>query len=268
MTSVWPLVDLGQQDPVGVGGIDLGSYPAKQLVGRRQVLTSGPLGLVQVRNRVETEPVDAEPEPETDDSEHRIDDLGVVVVQVGLVMEEAMPVVLLTFLVKGPVGRLDVEEDHPHLAEAVVVVGPHVPVGLRVVARRPRLGEPRVLVAGVVHDEVRDDPDPPAMRVVHDRDEVVDAAELGRDRQEVADVVAAVVQRRRVERQEPDAVDAEPLQVVELLPQALEISDPVRVRVVEAPRQQLVEDGALVPPRIVPAVSSSPRPSAPFSRTR
>ena len=77
--------------------------------------------------------------------------------------------------------------------------------------------------------------------------EVAEVAELRQHREEVADVVAAVAQRRLVERQQPEAVDAEPLQVVELLDQAAEVAGAVAVGVGEAADEHLVEDGALVP---------------------
>ena len=60
-----------------------------------------------------------------------------------------------------------------------------------------------------------------------------------------ADVVAAVAQRRRVHRQQPDAVDAEPLEVVELLDQPAEVARAVVVAVEEAADVDLVEDGRL-----------------------
>src|SRR3954447_21899747 len=67
------------------------------------------------------------------------------------------------------------------------------------------------------------------------------------DREEVGDVVAAVAERRLVHRQEPDAVDAEPLQVVELVDQSAEVARPVVVAVVEAADVDLVEDRSLEP---------------------
>ena len=81
-------------------------------------------------------------------------------------------------------------------------------------------------------------------------DEVAEVAELRQHLQVVADVVAAVAQRRLVDRQQPDAVDAEPLQVVELLGQAAQVAGAVAVAVVEAADEHLVEDGALVPERV------------------
>jgi len=155
VTTPRPLVDLREHEPARVGGVHLRPDPAKQLVGCGQVLARGPSALYRYGTRVEPEPVEAEIEPEPDDTEHRIDDLGVVVVQVRLLMEETVPVVLLAPLVEGPVGGFDVAEDHADIGEAVVVVGPHVPVGLWVVARRAGLDEPGVLVARVVHHEGR-----------------------------------------------------------------------------------------------------------------
>jgi hypothetical protein len=76
---------------------------------------------------------------------------------------------------------------------------------------------------------------------------VADVPVLGEDREEVADVVAAVAQGRLVEGQQPEAVDAEPLEVVELVDQAPEVAEAVVVAVLEAADGQLVEDGLLVP---------------------
>ena len=77
--------------------------------------------------------------------------------------------------------------------------------------------------------------------------EVLDGAELGQHRAEVADVVAAVAQRRVVERRQPQAVDAQPLQVVELLGQPAQVAGAVPVGVGERPDQYLVEHRALEP---------------------
>ena len=67
----------------------------------------------------------------------------------------------------------------------------------------------------------------------------------------VGDVVAVVAQRRGIERQQPERVDAEILQVGELFDQAAEVADAVGVAVVESADVQLVDDRVLVPERIV-----------------
>ena len=123
--------------------------------------------------------------------------------------------------------------------DVVVAVGP---VG--VLARRL---EPRVLVGAVVHDEVGDDPHAALVRRVDELDEVADVPNSGSTAREVADVVAAVAQRRLVERQQPQAVDAEPLQVVELVGEAPQVAGAVAVGVGEAADQHLVEHRALEP---------------------
>ena len=105
-------------------------------------------------------------------------------------------------------------------------------------------------VAGVVHDQVGDDAHPALVCGVDKLDEVAKVAELGQHFEKVADVVSAVPQRRLIDRQQPDAVDAEPVQVVELLRQATDVTGAVRVGVMEPANEDLVEDRALVPKRI------------------
>ena len=106
-----------------------------------------------------------------------------------------------------------------------------------------------MLVAGVVHDEVDDHPDVALVRLVEEVVEVLDRADLGEDVGVVGDVVPAVAQRRGEERRHPQAVDAEPLEVVELLGQPLEVAGAVAVGVAERADQHLVEDGRLEPVR-------------------
>ena len=80
--------------------------------------------------------------------------------------------------------------------------------------------------------------------------EVVDDAVVGVDAEEVRDVVAAVAQRRGVHRQQPDAVDPEPLEVLELLGEPAQVARAVAVAVEEPADVDLVEDRALEPQRV------------------
>ncbi len=210
-----------------------------------------PVALVEVGQCVEPETVEPEVEPEPDDVEHRLAHFGVVVVEVRLVGVEAVPVVLVADRVVGPVGALDVDEDHPRLGPALVVLVPYVPVGLRVVATLARFDEPGMQVARMVDDQVGDDPDTPRVRLVEQRAQVVDRPGLGVHRVEVADVVAAVHERRGIEREEPEAVDAQPLEVVELRDEPGDVADPVAVPVEEAADEDLVEDRPLEPERVL-----------------
>ena len=74
---------------------------------------------------------------------------------------------------------------------------------------------------------------------------------VGMDRLVVGDVVAVVAQRRLEEGEEPEAVDAELLQVAELTRQPREVADAVVIAVPEGAHVQFVEDGVLVPEGIV-----------------
>ena len=207
-----------------------------------QVLAVGAGPLVEVGHGVEAEAVEAHVEPERHRLQHRVVDLGVVEVEVGLVVEEAVPEVLLAHRVPRPVGRLGVDEDHPGVLVELVGVGPDVEVAVGALGVAAAGLEPRVGVTRVVHDEVDDHPDAALVAGVEELVEVLDGAALGEDVVVVGDVVAAVAQRRGEERRHPQAVDPEPLEVVELLDQALEVAGAVTVGVAEGPDQHLVED--------------------------
>ena len=242
-----PLVGLRQQHPARVVVVDVAADRLEGVVGLGQVLAVGAGTLEQVGHGVEPEAVEAHVEPEAHRLQDRLEDLGVVVVEVGLVGEEPVPEVLLAHRVPGPVRRLGVDEDDPRLLVELVGVGPHVEVAVGAVGVLTTGLEPRVLVAGVVHHEVDDHADVALVRLVEEVVEVLDRAGLGEDVGEVGDVVAAVAQGRGEERRHPQAVDAQPVQVVELLGQSAEVADPVAVRVLERADQDLVEDGRLEP---------------------
>src|SRR5581483_5518115 len=97
---------------------------------------------------------------------------------------------------------------------------------------------------------VGDDAHAALVGLVDERAEVLDAAVVRVDRVVVRDDVAAVAERRCVHRQQPDAVDPEPLEVVELLRQPAEVAGSVVVPVEEAADVDLVEDGPLEPQRV------------------
>jgi hypothetical protein len=109
---------------------------------------------------------------------------------------------------------------------------------------RARL-EPGVLVGGVVDDQLGDHAQAAPVRLAHEGAEVAQRAVVGVDVVVVGDVVAVVAQRRRVERQQPDRVDAQVLDVVELLGQAAKSPMPSLLAVEERLDVQLVDDASL-----------------------
>ena len=237
-----PLVGLAEQHAPGVVLVDEATALLEEVVRLGEVLAVGAGALVEVRHRVEPEPVEAHVEPEGHRLQHRVVDLGVVEVEVRLVVEEPVPEVLLAHRVPRPVGRLGVDEDDAGVLVELVGVGPDVEVAVGTLGVAAAGLEPRVGVARVVHDEVDDHADAALVAGVEELVEVLDRAALGEDVVVVGDVVAAVAQGRGEERRDPQAVHAQPLEVVELLDQALEVAGPVAVGVAERPDQHLVED--------------------------
>ncbi len=75
-------------------------------------------------------------------------------------------------------------------------------------------------------------------------------AELVHDVLVIADVVAVVVVGRFVDRREPDDIDAQRLEVIQLLDDAAQVADAVAVAVVKAARVDLVDD-AFFPPGLL-----------------
>ncbi len=116
-------------------------------------------------------------------------------------------------------------------------------------ARRARL-EPGVLVGGVVDDQLDHDLHVALVGGVEELLEVVERAVGGVDVDVVGDVVAVVAQGRGEEGQEPEAGDAEVLEVVEAGDQAGEVADAVAVGVLEGADVQLIDDRVFVPERV------------------
>jgi len=106
-----------------------------------------------------------------------------------------------------------------------------------------------VLVGGVVQHQLGDHPEVLAAGFAEQQPEVAQGSVGLVDRLVVGDVVAVVLQRRRVEGQQPQRGDPELLEVLELRHQAAQVPDPVAVRIVERPDVHLVDDGVLVPER-------------------
>ena len=71
------------------------------------------------------------------------------------------------------------------------------------------------------------------------------------------DVVSPIPQRRREERRQPEAVDAQPLQIVEFVDEPAEVARTVAVAVLEGADEDLVEDRRLEPLRFGTSGGSS-----------
>ena len=102
--------------------------------------------------------------------------------------------------------------------------------------------EPRVLGRCMVKDHIEHDADTACLCLADESVDVLHRAEARVDGAVVGDIVAAIVLRRDEERREPEEVDAEFLQIVELCGDAGQIAESVAVRVAEGFRVDLVDD--------------------------
>ena len=153
-----PHVGFGEDEAILVFGVDDGADLFDLDVGLGDVFAAGAVAFDEVRNCVETEGVDADVEPEAHGVEDFFHDARIVEVEVGLVGEEAVPVVLLRDFVPGPVGFFGVGEDDADAFEELVGVAPDVHVAFgRAFGGEARGFEPGMLIGGVVDDELDHD---------------------------------------------------------------------------------------------------------------
>ena len=147
-------------------------------------------------------------QPEAQDADHGSDDFGVVVIEIRLVGEKAVPVVSLCDLIPRPIGLLGIGKDDASFREFRIRVRPHVKIAFFRPRRRMTRGlEPGVLIRGVIDDQLGDHLQPPAMRLADKNTDVVAIAEVGIDVAVVGDIVPVIAHRRGIERQQPKRVD-------------------------------------------------------------
>ena len=247
-----PLIGFGEQELVLVVHVQRGPDLLDDRVRLGQVLVVRALALDEVGNRVQPEPVHAHVEPEAHRADHRLQHERIVEIEIGLVAEEPVPVMRVRDVIPRPVGRFRVGENDAREAVLVRIVAPHVEVALGGTRRRaPRRLKPGVLVGRMIDDQLRDHFQPRAMRFAEERAEVGTCPVHRMDVAVIGDVVTVVLERRRVEGQQPDRVHPQLADVVELRGEALEVTDAVVVRVEERLDVQLIDDRVLVPERIV-----------------
>jgi hypothetical protein len=144
------------------------------------------------RDGVHAEPGQPLLEPEPHHLRELVAHRRVGQVEVGLVLVEAVLVVLPGLAVERPRGRLLVREHHGAGLLRRPLVPPHVEVPIRGVGGGAGGLEPRVRVGRVVHDEVDDHADAAVPARAHELDEVTQRPQRGIDGVEVGDVVAVV----------------------------------------------------------------------------
>ena len=81
-------------------------------------------------------------------------------------------------------------------------------------------------------------------------DEAVETFERAEDRIDptvIGDIVTEVMHGRRIDRRDPNRIDTQPYQIIEPLPDTIEIADAITVRVLKGPRVDLIDCPGLPP---------------------
>jgi hypothetical protein len=195
---------------------------------------------------VHPEAADPPVQPETQDVPEHRRDAGVTPVPVRLAAVEQVQVPLA---IGDPGPGLAAEPGRPVVrrlvATGATAVAEQEQVPFRAAGRCGQgLLEQRVLDGAVIRHQVDDHPDAAVAGLPDEVVEVGQRAEPGIHGRVVADVVTAVVQRRRVERGQPDRVHAQRGQVVQAADEAGEVADSVAVVIGETARVHLVHDCA------------------------
>lgn len=203
--------------------------------------------LRQEGDGVNAEAVHPQLQPETHRAENLVHDLRVGHVEVRLVGVEVVQVPLAGAVVARPDAVLLVREDDLVGGVPGVGVAPDVVVAVGVVLARAGFLEPRVLVGGVVDEQVDDDPDAAVVRRADDLHEFAVVAQSWIDPVEILDVVAVIPVGARVEGHQPEGVDAELRQVVDALSQTAQVAAAVAVGVQVGLDVEAVDNRALPP---------------------
>src|SRR5437773_865002 len=159
--------------------------------------------------------VDAALQPEAQNVQHLFDDFGIAPVEVGLFAQEGMVVVLLRMRVVFPSASTKARQPVVRRPAARASTAPDIPVALGVVARRPRLNKPGMLVGTVIGDKIQDDLEVARMRLTDQSIESSERAEQRVDLGIVRHIVDEVLLWRRVQRRDPNGVDAEPAKIIQ-----------------------------------------------------
>ena len=147
-----------------------------------------------------------------------------------------------------PVRGLEILEDNSRVAVFARIVTPDIEIPLRrAFGRAARPLEPGVLIGGVIENQFGDDPQTAFMREVEEGAEVIQRAVAGIDGEIVGNVVAIVLERRWVEREQPQGGDAEFGEVIQPINETTEIADAIAIAILEGFDVKLVNDGAFEP---------------------
>ena len=104
-----------------------------------------------------------------------------------------------------------------------------------------------MLIGGVVQNHIQDNPDTALLGLFEQTIKIRERSVLRIDGVVIGDVVSEIHLRRGIERRDPDGVDAQVFQIIEMTRYAIEIADSVAIAVSETAGIDFV-DNCFLPP--------------------
>ena len=182
---------------------------------------------------------------------HRALHLRIAPVEIGLLSEKRVIVILTGFFVPRPGAAAEICPPIVRRPTAWIRIAPDIPIPALARARRARIDKPGMTIGSMIRDIVEQELHATAMDIVQQGVEFRHGAEDRVDIGIVADIVAEIRHRRRIDRRNPDGIDAQPLKIIELLTNATEVTDAIAVAVHEGARIDLVNNTPLPPTKII-----------------
>src|ERR1700744_6404022 len=120
-------------------------------MGFRQILPVGALALEKIRDGIQPETVYPHLAPKIDDPEYLFLNQRIIIIQIGLVMKKAVPVILPGYRIPGPVGMLKVLENDPDIFVLLGIVCPDIESAFFGIFRRQtRALKPGMRIRGMI----------------------------------------------------------------------------------------------------------------------
>jgi len=165
----------------------------------QRVVTQCGIFEIYVKN-IQAETVYAALHPKAKYIQHCIVNCRVTPIDIRLFFGEHVEVILPGHRVKLPTRSAKYRLPVVGWAASGFWISPDVPVAVWIVARAARLEKPRVLVRSMVEHQVKDDVDAALLCTRHQPVKIVHHAELGVDGTVIADIVAEINVRGRIDR--------------------------------------------------------------------
>ena len=171
---------------------------------------------------------------------------GILPVEIRLFFREQMQIVLSRRFIEFPCGSAEIRSPVGGLM-SVFGIFPDIIVTVWVVFGLAALDEPFMLVRTVVHDQVHDDFDPSFMGGGEHAVEVFHGSELRHNISVVRDVVTVVIIGRFVYRRQPDHINAEFFEIIQMHGDTVQVADSIPVTVLKGAWIDLINDSFFPP---------------------